>query len=91
MIFGDSREELAEYGSCQAGKGLDHTSFFPDFHNAEPEGQDSCQAEGYLESRLCRGKRGIDDLGEHFRVSADDQFAKCHHEGYQKEGNPDVI
>lgn len=91
MVFRYSRKELAEYGRRQSGKRLYHASSFPDFHYAEPKSQDACQSEGYFEPCLCRSKRSVDDVGENFRVSTDDQFAKRHHEGDQKEGDPDII
>ena len=91
MVFRYSRKELAEYRRRQPGKRLYHASFFPDFHDAEPKSQHPRQSEGYLESSLCRSKRSVDDMGENFCVSTDDQLAKRHHEGDQKEGDPDII
>ena len=71
MVLGNVREELAEKRAEAACQNVDHSAFFPDFHDAEPKSQDSRQSEGYLEPCLCRSKRSVDDMGENFRVSAD--------------------
>ena len=91
MIFGQVWEQFAEDGSGQPGERLYESAPFADFHDAEPQGEDAGQSDGDFKPRFGRGKRRVDDVCKHGRISAEDEFAQCHGKGNQEKGNPNVI
>mgnify|MGYP001302584007 CR=1 FL=1 len=52
MSFRYFGKETAEYRTQPTGEGIDHAAVFAYFHHAEPEGEYSCQSQGYFKSVL---------------------------------------
>ena len=89
--FRDFGKETAEYRTQPTGEGIDHAAVFAYFHHAEPEGEYSCQSQGYFKSCFGRGEGGVDEFCEYLHITRKDEFAEGHDECDDEECYPDVI
>lgn len=91
MVLGNVREELAEEWAEAACQNVDHSAFFPDFHDAHPKREHAGQAEGNLESRLGGTERGVHDGRKHAGIACEYQLPCRDEECDAEECHPDVI
>lgn len=69
MSFRYFGEEAAEYRTQPTGEGIDHAAVFAYLHHAEPEGEYSCQSQGYFKSCFGRGEGGVDEFCEYLHIT----------------------
>ena len=91
MPLRDIGEETAEDGREETGKGIDDTTFLAYFHDAEPEGEDTCEAKGNLERCLRRRERAVHHRGEDVHIAKEQQLHGGYDEGYEEECYEDIV
>ncbi len=70
-MSGKSLQKKRAEAACQ---NVDHSAFFPDFHDAHPKREHAGQAEGNLESRLGGTERGVHDGRKHAGIACEYQL-----------------
>ena len=84
-------KEAREHRTKHPCQRIDHAAALAYLHYAEPQRQHARKAEGYLEGRLGRGKRGVHYFGKHLGVAHHHKPEQGYDEGNHEKCYPNII